>query len=106
MPHAFEFPWMRRSVIPLMRRERLAGFGRGVIDEFVAFPFGHAFWRRGRFARFCARLLPRLAAVAGTLDDLPKPTAALRNINPIRINRRAFQVINFPAGEMWPADVP
>src|SRR5205085_1789623 len=44
MPHAFELPGMLRAVVPLVRRERLAGFGARVVNKLVAFALGHAAW--------------------------------------------------------------
>src|SRR5207253_3216156 len=41
-----------------------------------------------------------------TLNDLPKPTAGLRSIDAIGVNRRAFDVINLPSGKMRAADLP
>src|SRR5207244_496870 len=46
------------------------------------------------------------AAVIGTLHYLPEPATGLRRIEPVRIGGRAFHVIDFPAGEVWPADLP
>ena len=63
MPDAFEFPRMLRAVIPHMSRERFAGFGRGVIDEFVALAFGHAVRSGGRLAGGRTRLEPRFSTV-------------------------------------------
>ena len=40
------------------------------------------------------------AAIARPLNNLPKPTARLRGIDAIRIDGRAFHVIDLPAGEM------
>src|SRR5437016_3909702 len=89
-----------------MGRERLAGVGRGVIDELVAFALGRALWSGDRLARGRAGLLPRLATVVGTLDDLAEPAAGLRRIQPIRVSRRAFEVINLPARKVGAADLP
>ena len=61
MPDALELPGMLRAVVPLVRGERLAGFGRSVVDELVALAFGdlaRAGFARGRCracARFCRR---------------------------------------------------
>ena len=40
VPDPLEFPGMLRAVVPLVRGERLAGFGRRVVDELVAVAFG------------------------------------------------------------------
>src|ERR1051326_1366348 len=106
MPYAFEFPWMGRAIVPLVRGEGLAGSGRSVINELIAFAFGKTFRCCGRFARFRSWLFPGFAAVTRALDDLPNPAAALRNVKPVLINRRTFRMINFPAGEMRTADFP
>ena len=76
MPDALEFPRMRRAVIPLVRS------GDAVVDELVA------------------DRLPGLAAVAGTLDQLPKPAARLGRVQAVRIEGRALQMVDFPAREM------
>jgi len=39
VPHPLELPRVLRAVVPLMRRDRLARFGRRVIDELVALAF-------------------------------------------------------------------
>ena len=106
MPDAFELPRVLRAVVPLVRRERLAGFRRRVVDELVALALGHAVGRRGRLAGRRARLVPGLAAVVGALDDLPEPAAGLRGVDPVRIDGRTFHVVDLPAGEVRAADVP
>jgi hypothetical protein len=63
MPDAFELPWMRRAVVPLMGRERFAGFRRSIVDKLITFALGHALGCRCRFARRGAGLEPRLAAI-------------------------------------------
>src|SRR5581483_3186380 len=50
--------------------------------------------------------LPAPAAVARALDDLPEPRAGLRRVQPVRIGRRALEVVDLPAAEVRPADVP
>src|SRR5581483_9335240 len=82
MPHAFELPRMWRTVVPLMRPRR------AVVHELVPDDF------------------PRLAAVARPLHCLAEPAARLRRVDPIRIDRRSFQVIHLPAAEMRSRDVP
>src|SRR5438552_6026683 len=96
MPDTLKFPWMLRAIVPLMRREWFTCFWRSVVNELVALAFWHAV-RAFQFLRTAARRVPAFAAVIGTLDDLPKPTAGLGRVNPIRINRRTFHVINLPA---------
>ena len=82
MPDALELPRVRRAVVPLVRA------GHAVVGEFVA------------------HRLPGLAAVVGALDLLPEPAAGLRGVEPVRVGRRAFDVIDLPAGEMRAADFP
>ena len=106
VPDALELPRVLRAVVPLVRGERLAGFGRRVVDELVALALGHAVGRRGRLAGRRAGLVPRFAAVVGALDDLPEPAAGLRGVDPVRIDGRALHVIDLPAAEMRAADVP
>src|SRR6266851_39867 len=88
---------MLRAVVPLMRP------GYTVIHELVALAFGHAIRRLFHPA---ARRLPRFAAIIGALNDLSEPGARLRRVNPVRINRRTLNVINFPAGKMRATDLP
>src|SRR5262249_18701499 len=106
MPNPLEFPRMGSAVIPLMGCERLTSFCRSIVNEFVALAFGKTFWCCGRFAWLRSRLFPGFAAVVRALNDLAEPTTGLRNIKAIRIHWRSFRVINFPAGEMWAADLP
>ena len=82
MPHPLELPGMLRAVVPLMRGERLAGFGRRVVDELVARGLRRT-WG-GRLSGRRSGLVPGLAAIVGALDQLPEPAARLRRIQPIR----------------------
>src|ERR1700732_301880 len=82
MPHTFELPWMRRAVVPLMSA------GNAVVHEFVS------------------DRLPRLASVIGALDQLPKPSAGLRRVQPVGVRGRSFHVIHLPPREVWPAHFP
>src|SRR5437868_9026958 len=106
MPASLELPRMLRPVIPHMGRERLASFGRGIVNEFVALAFGHTVGGSGRLPDRCARLEPRFPAVVRALNDLSKPAAGLRRIDSIRVNWRTFDVINFPPGKMRAIDFP
>src|SRR2546425_13359829 len=63
MPDPLELPRVLRAVVKLMRGEGFAGFLRSVVNELVAFAFGHALWRGGRLAGGCAGLVPGFAAV-------------------------------------------
>src|SRR5215831_15391355 len=105
MPHAFEFPWMLCAVVPLMCCQRFSSFRRSVVHELVALTFWHPV---GTFQllRAAAGSRPLFTAVIGALNDLPKPPAGLRCIDPVRINRRTFQMINLPPREMRPANLP
>src|SRR5258708_16368806 len=105
MPHALELPGMRFAVVKLVRGHRRASLGRGVVYEFVALAFGHTAGP-SFFSGRRSRLVPGLAAVVRTLNDLSKPPAGLRCGNAIGISRRSFQVIHFPSREMRPADIP
>src|SRR5204862_4927882 len=82
MPDALELPGVLGAVVPLVRGERLAGLGRGVVHELVALTGRHAV-RPLRHA--AARCLPRLARVAGALNDLSEPPARLRGVETIGI---------------------
>src|SRR2546428_749600 len=94
-------PWL--IGFQLVRREGLAGLGRGVVDELVALAGRHAV-RPLRHAT--AGRLPRPAAVAGALDDLSEPSARLRRVQPVRICGRSLHVIDLPPREMRAAHVP
>ncbi len=95
---------MLRAVIKLVRGQRLPRFRRYVVDELVA----HAFRRtgRGRLSGRRSRLVPGLAAIVRALDQLPKPAAGLRRVQPVRIHGRSLHVIHLPARKMGAAYVP
>ena len=95
MPHAFEFPWVLRAIVELMRGERRGG---DVISELVALALRWAWLRR--LSRGRSRLMPGLAAIIRALNDLSEPAAGLRRINTIRIGGRSLHVVNFPARKM------
>src|SRR5438876_530110 len=103
MPDALELPGVLRAVVPLVRGEGLARFRGRVVHELVALALRHLAGLHGHSA---AGRLPRLAAVAGALDDLSEPPARLGRIQPVRIGGGAFHVIDLPAGEVRTADVP
>src|ERR1700728_1294595 len=71
VPYALEFPGVLRSVVPLVRCQGLAGFGRSVVGEFIARRRRQA-TRRHRFAAGC---FPRLVAGALPLAELSGPAA-------------------------------
>src|SRR5438046_1834894 len=103
MPHPLELPGVLGAVVPLVRGERLAGLGRGVVYELVALTGRHAV-RPLRHA--AARCLPRLARVAGALNDLSEPTARLRGVEAIGIGGRSLQMIDLPPREVRAAHIP
>src|SRR3989442_1226021 len=103
MPDALELPGMLRAVVPLMRGEGLARLRGRVVGELVALAFREAF--RGLFQHTCRRL-PRLAAVAGALDDLSEPPARLRRVQPVRIGGGALYVIDLPPPQVRAAHLP
>src|SRR4030095_11243667 len=82
VPDAFELPRVGRPVVPLM------GPWHAVVGKLVP------------------DRLPCLPAVARSLDELPEPAAALRRIEPIRVGRGPFEVINLPPAEGTPAHAP
>jgi hypothetical protein len=96
---------MLRAVVPLVPGEWFAGLGRRIIDELIAFAFRHAVGALQLLAT-ASRRIPCFAAVVGALDDLAKPATRLRCVDSIGINRRPFHMIDFPAREMWAADLP
>src|SRR5437879_10405325 len=103
MPDALELPGMLGAVVPLVRGEGFAGVRRRVVDELVALAGRHAF---GRLAHRAPGRLPRLAAGAGALDDLSEPPARLGRVQPVRVDRRALEVVDLPPREVRAADVP
>ena len=103
VPDALELPGMLRAVIPQMSGKGFAGFRGGIVNEFVARAGGHAA-RPGHL--FASRRLPRLAAVVRALDDLAEPSAGLRSIDPVRVGRRALQVVHLPARKVGTAHLP
>lgn len=82
MPHAREFPRMRRTVVPLVCA------GNSVVDKLIADGF------------------PRFAAIVGSLDLLTEPAAALRCVQTVRLGWRAFHVVDFPTRKMRTAHIP
>src|SRR4051794_6387647 len=82
MPDAGELPRVLRTVVPLV------GAGDTVVDELIP------------------DRIPRPSAVVGALHRLAEPSAGLRGIKPVRVDRRALQVIHLPAREVGTADVP
>src|SRR4030095_386796 len=97
MPDPLELPWMLGAVVPLV------GPRDAVVNEFVTFTHRHTL-RTG--CRSAARRVPCFAAVIGALNDLSKPGAGLRRVQPVLVNRRTFHVINFPARKMRPVNFP
>src|SRR5947199_10662344 len=82
MPHSLELPWMRRAVVPLMRARN------AFVGELISYCF------------------PRLPAVTRALYQLPEPAGGLRCIQPLRIGRRSFQMVDLPTCEVWTLDTP
>src|SRR5262245_61373667 len=82
MPHSRELPRVGRIVVPEVRA------GRTVVGELVT------------------HRLPAPPAVARALDHLPEPAARLRGVDAVRIGGRGLHVVDLPASEVWPADVP
>src|SRR5256885_16447879 len=99
MPDALELPGVLRAVVPFVS----ADLAR--VHEFVALAFGHPV-RADQFIGVASGWVPGFAAIIGTLDDLTEPAAGLRGIQAIRLCRRTFEVINFPARKMRTADCP
>ena len=87
-----------------MSGERPAGLSRRIVNELVAHTLGRT--RLGRLARGSSRLVPGFAAIVGALNDLSKPAACLRRVQPVRVSRRSLDVIHFPAREVRPLDRP
>jgi hypothetical protein len=82
MPDTLELPRLRRAVIP-----QVSARSAGILE-------------------LVADCLPRFPTVIRTLDHLPEPAAGLRRIQSVRVNGRALEVINLPAREVGPADIP
>src|SRR5262245_32369657 len=106
MPDPLELPRVRCAVVPLVRGKGFAGFRRRVVNKLVAFALGHTFRGGGRFAGRCSGLVPGLTTVIRTLNNLSKPAARLRSVQPIRIGGRSLEMIDFPARKVGTADVP
>src|SRR4029077_4408774 len=105
MPDALELPRMLIAIVEHMSRERFPSLRRSVVHELVALAFGHS-TRPLLFTRWRARLDPGFAAVLRALKDLPKPAAALRSVNAVRVHRGTLEVIHLPTGKMRPTDLP
>ena len=73
VPDPGELPRVRRAVVPLVRA-RDAGVAEVLADR-----------------------LPGRAAVVGALDHLAEPAGGLRGVEPVRIDRRAGDVVDLPA---------
>src|SRR5256886_6292370 len=82
VPDSLELEGARPSVIPFMRA------GLAVVGELAL------------------HRLPGLAPVVRALDNLAEPAGVLRRVEPVRISRRALDVVDLPAGEVRTADVP
>ena len=82
MPDSLERPRVRRAVVPEVS-PRLA-----VVEELVA------------------HRIPRLAAIVRALNDLAKPVAALRRIDPVRIHRRRLHVEDFETAKVRSVNLP
>src|SRR6185295_6966436 len=82
MPDSLEFPGVRRAVVPLMRA------WDAVVQESVTD------W------------LPSFPAVIGTLYQLPKPSAVLRGIKPLRVNGRSLQMEYLPGRKNGASNLP
>src|SRR5207302_3103313 len=82
VPHALEFPWLGRAVVPLVRT------GHALVHKVIAGG------------------LPRLTAIVRTLDLLAEPARRLAGIDAVGIHRRALQVVHLPAAEKWSTDIP
>src|SRR5205807_4411105 len=82
VPDAGELPGVLGPVVPLV------GAGDPVVLELTA------------------DRLPRRAAGGGALDHLSEPAAGLRSVEPVRVDRRALDVVDLPAREVGPADLP
>src|SRR5271156_4827298 len=82
MPNAFEFPRVRRAVVPLVSS------GDAVVRKLVA------------------HRLPRLTAIIGPLHYLPGPATRLRRVDPVRISGRSLQVVDLPSRKVRAVDIP
>src|SRR5262249_16534729 len=82
MPDALEFPGMRRAIVRQMRARA---------------PVAH---------EFVADWPPGFPAVIGSLDQLAKPSAVLRGIEPFRVSGRSLHMGYLPAGKMGASDLP
>src|SRR5512142_354488 len=81
MPDALKLPGVRCTVIPLMRADD------SLIGELIA------------------NRLPRLASIVRALDHLAKPAGGGRGIQPVRVSRRTFEVVDLPDRNEGAVDV-
>src|SRR5437764_128196 len=49
---------------------------------------------------------PRVASIVGALQDLAKPSARLRGVEPLGVGRRPFYVVDLPARKVRALDLP
>src|ERR1700730_19074259 len=82
MPDTLELPRMLRAIVPLVSA------GNTIIIEFVA------------------DRLPGFSAVIRALHHLAKPAAGLRGVQTVRVNGRAFNVINLQTRKVRSVDFP
>ncbi len=82
VPDPGELPGHRGAV------EELMGSGVALVGELVA------------------HRVPGAAAVVTALDLLAEPAAALRGVEPVGVRGRALDVVDLPAREVRPADLP
>ena len=83
VPHALELPRVRRAVVPLVRA------------------------RARRRMRTCCRPGSKvLPPSSERWISCPNQPLRLRHVDPVRIDRRALEVVDLPAGEVRAADVP
>src|SRR5262249_60814384 len=103
---ALKFPGMLCSVVPLIFSKGFPGSGRRAVKEFSAFPLRESIRSRHGFSRRCSGLVPGLTAIVRSLDDLAEPSAGLRHIDTVWIQRGSLHVVDLPAGEVRTANIP
>src|SRR5262245_12900088 len=82
VPDALELPGMGGAVVPLVSA------GDSLVGKVIAD------W------------LPGFAAVARALDLLAEPAARLRDVDPVGLNGRTLDMIDFPAGKVGTTNIP
>src|SRR5439155_24282221 len=97
MPDPLELPRVLCAVVPQVFADL------AFIDKLVALAMRHAI---GAGCRSAAGSVPGLPAVVRPLDNLPKPATRLRRVDAVRVDRRGFEMVQFPTPKVRSVDLP